>query len=102
MRGLQATNARIKCYNYSTFPKRQLEVSSIPRTLSTLVCVFVTYTINKAVAFIEINREMCGDRARTGWEKRRAEKACAEAKNETLTIMHSEMWEDSSNPVKES
>ena len=24
----------------------------------------VTYTINKAVAFIEINREMCGDRAR--------------------------------------
>lgn len=24
----------------------------------------VTYTINKAVAFIEINREMCGDKAR--------------------------------------
>ena len=53
----------------------------------------VTYTINKAVAFIEINREMCGDRAR---------ELVLEAKNETLIIMHSEMWEDSSNPVKES
>lgn len=38
-----------------------------------------------------------------GLGKEKTEKAWVlEAKNETLTIMHSEMWEDSSNPVKES
>lgn len=30
----------------------------------------VTYSVNKAVAFMEINREMCGDKARERLGKR--------------------------------
>lgn len=45
----------------------------------------VTYTINKAVAFTEINREVRGDKARELVGKKKRQKACVfEAKNENL------------------
>lgn len=60
----------------------------------------VTYTINKAVAFIEI--KMCVGTKPGNWlGKEKMEKACVlEAKKEKFKITHTEMWEDSSNLVR--
>lgn len=44
-----------------------------------------------------------GTKPGNGLGKEKTEKACVlEAKNEQLTIVHTEMWEESSNLVKES